>query len=145
MDSLEFQLDKFVLKVPKDRQYTRKDLWIMIENNVTVIGVTDFFQTQLGDILFFTPEKIDSVKTNQLMGMIESIKANMEILSPVEGKIIAFNESLDQHPEILSIDPYGKGWIVKVDLSSQEIQSKDWLSPEDYYSIMRENAEKAAR
>lgn len=145
MDYLEFQLDKFNLRVPTNRQFTSDDLWIKLEENIAEIGITDYLQTNLGDILFFTPEKNSKVKNGQLLGVIESIKANMEINSPIGGKVISFNELLDQHPEYLGTDPYNKGWIVRIEVDSHDLAFKNLLSPKEYYSVMQEKAEKAAR
>lgn len=139
----ELVVDKFKLRVPKGYWYAGYDTWAKVEGMTAMVGITDFLQTKLGDILFFTPEKATEFEQDDILGSIESIKAAIELTMPVSGKLIAFNQSLQDHPELLSQDPYGEGWIVKVDLTDWENDQVMLLSPEKYFSVMQEKAKNA--
>jgi glycine cleavage system H protein len=145
MESLELHLDKFTLKVPQDRLYSKEDLWVKISANAVEIGITDFLQTKLGDILFFTLESKSDLKRDQPLGTIESIKATLEIISPISGRVIAVNDTLDQNAEFLTQDPYGRGWIIKVEPSEWEAEQEKLLTPEAYFAWMQGNAQKAIK
>lgn len=139
----ELVVDKFKLRVPKGYWYAGYDTWAKVEGMTAMVGITDFLQTKLGDILFFIPEKATEFEQDDILGSIESIKAAIELTMPVSGKLIAFNQSLQDHPELLSQDPYGEGWIVKVDLTDWENDQVMLLSPEKYFSVMQEKAKNA--
>lgn len=106
------------MNIPGDLRYTRSHEWIRVNGNEGVVGVTDFAQSELGDIVFVeAPEPGTAVSAGAAMGNVESVKAVSEIVSPVTGTVTAANEALKDHPERLNQDPYGQGWIVRVALS----------------------------
>jgi glycine cleavage system H protein len=139
----ELVIDKFKLRVPKGYWYAGYDTWAKVEGKIATIGITDFLQTKLGDIVFFTPVKAKEFEQDDILGTIESIKAAIELTMPVSGKLIAFNEKLEQQSELLSQDPYGEGWIAKVELTDWEADQKMLLPPEKYFSVMQEKAKNA--
>jgi glycine cleavage system H protein len=107
------------MSIPGDLRYTRTHEWIRVNGNEGVVGITDFAQSELGDIVFVeAPEPGTAVDAGSPMGNVESVKAVSEITSPVTGTVTAANEALKDHPELLNQDPYGQGWIVKVTLSA---------------------------
>lgn len=107
------------MNIPGDLKYTRTHEWIRVNGNEGVVGITDFAQSELGDIVFVeAPAAGTAVAAGSPMGNVESVKAVSEVMSPVTGTVTAANEALQDHPELLNQDPYGQGWIVKVALSA---------------------------
>jgi glycine cleavage system H protein len=139
----ELAIDKFNLRVPKGYWYAGYDTWAKVDGNIATVGITDFLQTKLGDILFFTPVKVQAFEQDDILGSIESIKATIELTMPVSGKLISFNEKLQEHSELLSQDPYGEGWIAKVDLTDWANDQVMLLSPDKYFGLMQEKAKNA--
>lgn len=142
-ESLELHVDKFVLKVPKDLWYAGYDTWVKVTDSTATVGISDFLQTKLGDILYFTPEQKTEFQQDDVLGNLESLKANVEIIMPATGSLIAFNIDLDTHPELLSQDPYGKGWIAKIELTDWENDQLMLLPPEKYFAVLQEKARDA--
>ena len=104
-----------------ERRYTKSHEWIAIDGTVATVGVTDFAQAQLGDVVFLELPKIgNEVSAGAAFGVIESVKAASDLYSPAGGKIVEVNERLTQNPELVNSDPYGAGWIMKVELSGSE-------------------------
>jgi glycine cleavage system H protein len=103
---------------PTDRKYTKEHEWILIEGNVGTIGITEFAQQELGDIVYVElPEKGKQVSKDDVIGTIESVKAVSEIYSPVSGTVVEANDALDEGPETVNQDPHGGGWYCKIELS----------------------------
>ncbi|HXV76431.1 MAG TPA: glycine cleavage system protein GcvH [Candidatus Polarisedimenticolaceae bacterium] len=106
---------------PTDRRYSKEHEWIRVDDRVGVIGITDFAQDQLGDIVFVElPEEGKAVRAGDVLGTIESVKAVSEIFSPVSGRVSAANSELDLRPELLNADPHGEGWYCKIELDDPE-------------------------
>jgi glycine cleavage system H protein len=107
------------MNIPVDLKYTKTDEWVKVEGNVATIGVTDYAQQQLSDIVYveITPVKGESIKKNTSFATVESVKAAADVNLPVSGKILEVNESLSSTPEAVNSDPYGKAWMVKIELS----------------------------
>jgi glycine cleavage system H protein len=107
------------MEIPKDLKYTDSNEWIKIEGNTGTIGISDYAQSQLSDIVFteIIVSEGDAVKNGDVIATIESVKAAADVYSPVNGKIIAVNEELAGAPEVINTDPYGAAWIIKVELS----------------------------
>ncbi len=104
-----------------ERRYTKSHEWIAIEGNVATVGITDFAQAQLGDVVFLELPKIgNEVGAGAAFGVIESVKAANDLFSPATGKIVEVNERLSRNPELVNSDPYGEGWIMKVELAGGE-------------------------
>jgi glycine cleavage system H protein len=104
---------------PKDLKYSSKDEWVRIDGNVVVIGITDYAQDQLSDIVFFEflISEGDTLSKGVEFGTIESVKAASDIFAPVGGSVLELNETLLDTPEIVNTDPYGDGWMLKIDFS----------------------------
>lgn len=120
------------MEIPKELKYTDEHEWVLVEDNVATIGITDYAQGELGDIVFVElPEVDDEVKQADPFGTIEAVKAVSDLFSPVSGKIVAINEMLQDQPEIINASPYDKGWMIKIEVSDvSELDSL--LSAEDY-------------
>jgi glycine cleavage system H protein len=103
---------------PQDLLYTDKHEWIRVEGDTGIVGITDFAQAQLGDVVYLElPPAGTAVKAGEPMGTVESVKAVSEIFSPMSGQVIETNFDLSRAPEILNADPYGNGWLLKMRLS----------------------------
>lgn len=106
------------MNIPGDLKYTKTHEWVRLEGGTAVVGVTDFAQHELGDIVFVeAPGEGSAVSAGQPMGSVESVKAVSEVNAPVDGTVAQVNATLQDHPELLNQDPYGEGWIAKITLS----------------------------
>ena len=109
------------MNIPSNLKYTSDHEWVSMEDGVATIGVTDFAQSELGDIVFVEfPEVGDSFKIGETFGTIEAVKTVADLFMPVSGEIVAINEELDVDPAKVNSDPYGDGWLVKIKLSNSE-------------------------
>ena len=114
------------MNIPAELKYTKSDEWVKVAGNVATIGVTDYAQSQLSDIVFleFSVEAENEIVKNDALATLESVKAAADITSPVSGKVIELNESLTDKFELINSDPFGEAWIVKIELSdSSELSS----------------------
>ena len=101
-----------------DRRYTKSHEWLTVDGKTVTVGITDFAQAQLGDVVFMElPATGRKLAAGEGFGVVESVKAASDLYSPVAGRITAVNEKLAQHPELVNSDPYGDGWILKLELS----------------------------
>ncbi len=108
------------MNIPAGYKYANTDEWVKVDGNVATIGVSDYAQEQLSDVVFveIAVSMDDIVKNGSLLGTVESVKAASDINFPVSGKIIAINEDLSDSPELVNSEPYGTAWMVKVDMSN---------------------------
>ena len=119
--------------------YTTDHEWLQIDGDVATVGITDYAQTQLGDVVFVQlPEVGEQVNGGQPVGEIESTKSVSDLFAPVSGEILARNESLDEHPELINSDPYGEGWMIEVKIASPD--ALDELVDADEYRKLTEQA-----
>jgi len=134
-----YQKDKFIFRVPKEGLlFNENDSWVYISGNKARVGVTDYVQQSLSDIMFFTPPVVGSeVEQFGELGAIESGKAVFEVVSPVSGRITAVNEELSVAPELINQNPYEKGWIVEVELTDLESDKELLLEFEEYFKILK--------
>ncbi|HET7466337.1 MAG TPA: glycine cleavage system protein GcvH [Candidatus Dormibacteraeota bacterium] len=101
-----------------DRRYSKTHEWVTVDGKTATVGISDFAQAQLGDVVFLDlPKPGRKLSHGETFGVIESVKAASDLYSPVNGTVAAVNENLTAHPELVNSDPYGEGWILKVDLS----------------------------
>ena len=109
----------------KKLKYTKDHEWVLIEKDIATIGVTDFAQSELGDIIFVEFPNLDDVfRKNESVGTLEAVKTVADIFSPVSGSIVEINSKLDSNPELINSDPYNDGWIIKIKIdNSSEINS----------------------
>jgi glycine cleavage system H protein len=122
---------------PSDLKYSKEHEWVRIEGDVAVVGVTDFAQKQLTDIVFVElPEKGKKVEKGKAMAVIESVKSVSDVFSPVTGEVVEANEELSNNPDIINKDPYGNGWIAKVKINDKgELDSL--MSSQEYEKIAK--------
>ena len=107
------------MKIQENLKYTKDHEWLRVEGNEAFIGVTDYAQSELGDIVFIEVETIgETLDKEETFGTIEAVKTVSDMFMPVTGEILEFNEELESTPELINQDPYGKGWIVKIKLSN---------------------------
>lgn len=120
------------MEVPKDLRYTIEHEWIRVNGSKAVIGITQFAQDQLGDVVFVEMPSPDSEITKEnTMGVVESVKTVSDLYAPASGKVVAVNSELETQPELVNSEPYGKGWILEIELSDpKELDSL--LTPEQY-------------
>ena len=101
-----------------DRRYTKRHEWVMVDGKEATIGITDFAQSQLGDVVFLElPAAGRKLSARESFGVVESVKAASDLFSPVGGRITSVNEKLAAKPELINSDPYGEGWILKLELA----------------------------
>jgi glycine cleavage system H protein len=106
------------MNIPSELKYSREHEWIRQEGNLVTLGITDYAQEELGDIVNVElPDEGDEIHKDEAFGAVESVKASSEVFSPVSGKIVEVNEPLLDAPEMINEDPYDEGWMVKVELS----------------------------
>jgi glycine cleavage system H protein len=124
------------MNIPSELKYTKDHEWIRIEGDTITIGITDFAQGELGDIVYVDVETVDeSLDIEEVFGTVEAVKTVSDLFLPVSGEIIEFNEALEDEPEKVNIDPYGEGWMIKVKCSDLS-QLDDLLSAQDYKAII---------
>lgn len=124
------------MNIPSELKYTKDHEWIKIEDDTITIGITDFAQSELGDIVYVEVETLDeTLEIEEVFGTVEAVKTVSDLFLPVSGEIIEFNESLEDEPEKVNNDPYGEGWMIKVKCSDVS-QLDDLLSAEEYKAII---------
>ena len=122
--------------IPEELFYTKEHEWAKIEDNIAIVGITDFAQSQLGDIIFIEfPNIGDEFKKDDVFGEIEAVKTVSELYSPLSGKITEITLELEDSPEKVNSDPYGDGWIIKVELSRMDEKS-NLMKPSAYKEII---------
>ena len=106
------------MNIPSDLKYTKDHEWVRIEGDTAIVGITDFAQGELGDIVYVEVETLDeTLGKDEVFGTVEAVKTVSDLFLPLSGEIIAFNESLEDEPEKVNTDPYGEGWIIKIKIS----------------------------
>lgn len=126
------------MNIPQELKYTKDHEWIKVEGNEAVIGITDFAQKELGDIVYVEIEtEGEELNQGDVFGTVEAVKTVSDLFMPVSGTVSAINEDLEGEPEIVNSDPYGKGWMIKVEISDTS-GLDDALSAEEYQSLISE-------
>ncbi|MFO8022359.1 MAG: glycine cleavage system protein GcvH [Perlabentimonas sp.] len=126
------------MNIPTDLKYTKDHEWIKVEGNVATVGVTDFAQSQLGDVVFVEIEtEGETLDKEEVFGTIEAVKTVSDMFMPVSGKIVAVNEQLADTPEVVNKDPYGDGWMIKIELSN-ESEVDELLTADKYKETVDE-------
>jgi glycine cleavage system H protein len=129
------------MEFPEDYKYSKEHEWVLVEGKVATVGITDFAQDQLGDIVFVElPAVGDKVSKEDAFGVVESVKAVSDIYAPVSGKVIEVNDDLPENPEMLNEDAYGDGWIIKIEMSDAD-ELNDLLSAAEYEEYVAEEKE----
>lgn len=126
------------MKLPEDLLYTESHEWVRKEGNFATVGITDFAQSQLKDIVYVEMPEIGSTfKKGDSLGVVESVKTVADLYSPVSGKVVETNSTLKDHPQFVNEDPFGRGWIVKVEIENRD-ELKTLLSAQDYQGTLAE-------
>lgn len=126
----------YFMNIPQELKYTKDHEWVKIDGNVATIGVTDFAQGELGDIVYVEVETVgETMEREEVFGTVEAVKTVSDLFLPLAGKIVEFNESLEDTPEKVNTDPYGDGWMVKLQMSN-EAEIEDLMSPEEYKELI---------
>lgn len=134
---MEVEVAGLRFTVPEDLRYTESDEWVRVEGNTVVIGITDYAQKKLKDVVGVElPEKGRSYRRGEVLAVLESIKATGEVYSPVDGEVVEVNERLVDEPELVNMDPYGEGWIAKLKPSDPS-QLESLLGAEAYVESVR--------
>ena len=124
------------MNIPENLKYTKDHEWIKIESNYAIIGVTDFAQSELGDIVFVEVDSIDeNLDQEEVFGTIEAVKTVSDLFMPINGEVTEFNEELEDSPELINSSPYDEGWIIKSTISDSS-DLDDLLSSEEYKNLI---------
>ena len=124
------------MSIPAELKYTKDHEWVRIEGNIAVVGITDFAQGELGDIVFVDIDSVgDELNAGDVFGSVEAVKTVSDLYLPLSGKVVEFNEELESEPELVNTDPYGKGWIIKLEIAEGSDQS-ELLSAEQYNEVI---------
>lgn len=124
------------MNIPENLLYTQEHEWIRVDGNIGTVGITDFAQSELGDIVFVDLKKIlTEVKKGESFGTVEAVKTVSELFAPVSGKIIEFNEKLESNAEVVNKDPYGEGWMIKLEITNPE-ELNSLLNAEAYRTLI---------
>ena len=124
------------MNFPNDVKYTKEHEWIRLEGDVAYVGITDYAQEQLGDIVFVDIQTVgETLAADEVFGTIEVVKTISDLFVPVAGEVLEQNEALEEQPELVNKDPYGEGWIFKIELEDDE---PDLLSSGEYARIVTE-------
>lgn len=120
------------MNVPKDLKYTNDHEWVKVEGDIATVGVTDFAQGELGDIVYVEVDTLDEeLEREEVFGTVEAVKTVSDLFMPISGEVIEFNESLETNPEKVNEDPYEEGWMIKIKISNPS-EIDELLSSEDY-------------
>ena len=143
---LETTVDKFIFKVAADRSYSSEGLWAQADGNRIRIGLSDFLQQRSGDVAFADVKPEGTVLTaGDEVATIETIKVNISLTSPVNGKIVEINPAMETTPEAINQDPYGEGWLAVIEAANWEADKAALLDPQAYFTLMRGQAEEEAK
>jgi len=125
------------MKIPDKLQYTKDHEWISIENGVATVGITEFAQGELGDIVYVEVETLDEqLQISEVFGTVEAVKTVSDLFMPLSGTIIEFNNTLEDEPELINDDPYGKGWMIKIKLDPSSEEASALLDAESYKELI---------
>ena len=128
------------MEFPSNLKYTEEHEWVRIEDNIAYIGITDFAQSELGDLVYVEVETVsETLDKNEVFGTVEAVKTTSELFMPVSGKVLEFNPAIDENegdnPTLVNSDPYGEGWIVKIELTDPS-EIADLMDPEAYTKLV---------
>ena len=125
------------MNIPKELKYTKDHEWVRVEGDIATVGVTDFAQGELGDIVFVEIESVDeTLDAEEVFGSVEAVKTVSDLFMPIGGEVLEFNEALESDPELVNNDPYGDGWMIKVKISDLS-ELENLLSDEAYANLIQ--------
>ena len=126
------------MNIPSALKYTKDHEWIKIEGNIATVGITEFAQGELGDIVYVDVDTLDdTVVEGEVFGSVEAVKTVSDLFMPLSGEVIEFNEELEDAPELVNSDPYDKGWLIKIEISDSS-QIDDLLDAAAYGKLIKE-------
>jgi glycine cleavage system H protein len=126
------------MNTPSNLKYTKDHEWISVDGDIATVGITDFAQSELGDIVYVEVETLDeSLDKDEVFGTVEAVKTVSDLFIPLSGEVIEFNESLESEPEKVNSDPYGEGWMIKIKISNPE-EINQLLDAESYKELVGE-------
>lgn len=129
-------IKKLKMNTPSELKYTKDHEWIKIEGNTATIGITDFAQGELGDIVYVDVDTVDDeISGGDVFGSVEAVKTVSDLFLPISGKVTEFNSALEDQPELLNSDPYGEGWIIKLEIA-EDADHSELLSAEEYQALI---------
>ena len=124
------------MNIPEELKYTEEHEWIRLEGNIATIGITDFAQSELGDIVYIEVDTLDSeINSNDVFGTVEAVKTVSDLFMPLAGKVIEVNSSLEDTPEVVNDDPYGLGWIIKIEVKNPA-DVENLMSSDNYRNLI---------
>ena len=124
------------MKIPEDLKYTKDHEWVRVEGNLATVGVTDFAQSELGDIVFVEIETLDEeLEKEEVFGSVEAVKTVSDLFMPIGGTIIEINENIESSPELVNSDPYGEGWMIKIEINEAS-DIENLLTAEAYSNLI---------
>jgi len=124
------------MNIPSELKYTKDHEWIKIDGDIATVGITDFAQSELGDIVYVEVETVgEELDREEVFGTVEAVKTVSDLFSPLTGEIAEFNETLEGDPELVNSDPYGEGWMVKIKIADAS-QIDDLLSADGYKELI---------
>lgn len=124
------------MNIPSELKYTKDHEWVSIQGDIATIGITDFAQSELGDIVYVEVETLDeTLDAEEIFGTVEAVKTVSDLFLPLSGEVIEFNELLEDEPEKVNTDPYGDGWMIKVKISDAE-EINGLMSADDYKALI---------
>ncbi len=126
----------YKMNTPAELKYTKDHEWVKVEGNIATVGITDFAQSELGDIVFVDVDTVDeTLNSGEVFGSVEAVKTVSDLYLPLAGKVVEFNEALEDEPELVNTDPYGKGWIIKLEIA-EGVDQSELLSSEQYQEVI---------
>ncbi len=126
------------MEFPKDLKYTKEHEWVKVEGNTAIVGITDYAQDSLGDVVYVElPQEGGSVTKNEPFGVVESVKAVSDLYSPISGSVTEVNDAIIDSPEAINEDPYGDAWMIKVEIGSSD-DLADLLTADEYQKFIEE-------
>jgi glycine cleavage system H protein len=124
------------MSIPNNLKYTKEHEWVLVEGNIGTIGVTEYAQGELGDVVFVDIDPaLSEIKKGDSIGTIEAVKTVSDIFAPYSGKVVEINQELKDSPEVVNSDPYGKGWMIKVEISNSS-ELNDLLDASAYQALI---------
>lgn len=125
------------MNIPSELKYTKDHEWISVDGNLATVGITDFAQSELGDIVYVEVDTLDEeVDREAVFGTVEAVKTVSDLFAPVSGTVVSFNDALEATPELVNTDPYGAGWMVKIELSNP-FELDDLLDADAYHAVIK--------
>ncbi|MGB0199121.1 MAG: glycine cleavage system protein GcvH [Flavobacteriaceae bacterium] len=125
------------MNIPSELKYTKDHEWISVDGNLATVGITDFAQSELGDIVYVEVDTLDEeVDREAVFGTVEAVKTVSDLFAPVSGTVVSFNDALEATPELVNTDPYGAGWMVKIELSNPS-ELDDLLDADAYHAVIK--------